>query len=134
MRTPALQVHHRRLRHCHLVSVCGEIDISTARALRERLLAAVADASAPLVLDLHRVPFMDSSGLGVLASLAEGAARRGLPVRLTELRPQVATVLAVTGLDQLVPIVPTLDRALRFPLPDDDGADRSPAPRWRCAH
>jgi anti-anti-sigma factor len=49
------------------VSVTGELDIATVRLLREQFeREKQEDLDAPLVVDLRRLEFMDSSALGVL--------------------------------------------------------------------
>jgi anti-sigma B factor antagonist len=57
----------------HLVlEIGGEIDVYTAPRLRERLLEMVNSGEKHIVVDLGRVEFLDSTGLGVLV----GAHRR----------------------------------------------------------
>ena len=47
--------------------VCaGEIDVSTASLLRERLESVITDGAVHLVVDLKAVTLIDSSGLGIL--------------------------------------------------------------------
>ena len=49
-----------------VVHVAGEIDVYTAPLLREVLDKQVAAGRTELVVDLEKVTFMDSTGLGVL--------------------------------------------------------------------
>jgi hypothetical protein len=49
-----------------IVEVGGEIDVYTAPRLREQLVDLVADGKYHLVVDMERVDFLDSTGLGVL--------------------------------------------------------------------
>src|SRR5690348_18033287 len=49
-----------------IVHVAGEIDVYTAPLLREVLDKQVAAGRTDLVVDLEKVTFMDSTGLGVL--------------------------------------------------------------------
>jgi anti-sigma B factor antagonist len=48
------------------VTVTGELDVSTATQLRERLFE-LAPSGRPLIADLDRVGFIDSAGLSALA-------------------------------------------------------------------
>src|SRR5262245_44347425 len=50
-----------------ILSVEGELDLYTAPTLRERVLMTAGDGGR-LIVDLTGVPFMDSSGLGVIVS------------------------------------------------------------------
>lgn len=49
-----------------VVPVTGEVDVSTAPALRDISLALLNRGTTHLVLDLRGVTFMDSTGLGSL--------------------------------------------------------------------
>jgi anti-anti-sigma factor len=49
-----------------VLSVNGEIDLGTARVLREVLLPVLEHGTGPVVVDLSEVPFMDSTGVHVL--------------------------------------------------------------------
>ena len=56
----------------HVLEIGGEIDVYTAPRLRERLIEMVDAGENQVVIDLGRVEFLDSTGLGVLV----GAHRR----------------------------------------------------------
>ena len=49
-----------------VIDVAGTIDISTAPRLRELLTALVSTNNYQLIINLERVEFLDSTGLGVL--------------------------------------------------------------------
>ena len=49
-----------------IIEVSGEIDVYTAPKLRDRISELVADGNYHLIIDLERVDFRDSTGLGVL--------------------------------------------------------------------
>ena len=49
-----------------IIEVGGEIDVYTAPKLRERITELVDDGHYHLVVDLEKVDFLDSTGLGVL--------------------------------------------------------------------
>jgi anti-anti-sigma factor len=66
----------RRERGVVIAEVAGDMDLSTVPGLRERLLEA-AGGGEPLIVDLNRVSFIDSAGLGVLVGVAR---RAGNPI------------------------------------------------------
>src|SRR6266536_215228 len=49
-----------------VLEVGGEVDVYTAPRLRERLVELVEQGARNVVVDLSRVEFLDSTGLGVL--------------------------------------------------------------------
>ena len=68
-----LSVTVRSERGVVIAAVTGDIDMSTVAGLRERL-SGLVDSGQPLILDLNRVTFIDSTGLGVLVATARRAA------------------------------------------------------------
>ena len=77
-----------------VLEVGGEVDVYTAPRLRERLLELIDGGARHVVVDLGRVDFLDSTGLGVLVGalkrlraverlvrpgLRQGAAAQDLP-------------------------------------------------------
>jgi anti-sigma B factor antagonist len=83
------------------IAVRGEVDLSTAPLVEERLDAAIRDSAGPFVLDLSAVAFLDSSGVNVLlrARALLGRADRALLVVCPD--GQVRRVLALAGIDDL---------------------------------
>ena len=92
-----------------LVTVAGEVDLATAPALASAL-SEVTEADGPLVIDLTEVAFLDSSGLSVLLQARERLGGGGV-VRLVAKRPAILRVLAVTGLDEVFSVFPTVGEA-----------------------
>ena len=61
-----------------MVSIIGELDVATAPALQQELLAALARGGRLLVVDASRVESIDASGIGVIVLAAKLAARRAV--------------------------------------------------------
>ncbi|SNS44638.1 anti-sigma B factor antagonist [Geodermatophilus saharensis] len=83
--------------------VCaGEVDCSTAPALRRALDDAFAGAPRAVVVDLEAVTFLDSAGLSVLAVAHRTADQAGSPMRVLVGTRAVSRALQVTGLWDLL--------------------------------
>jgi anti-sigma B factor antagonist len=93
-----------------VVHVRGEVDLATSPALADAL-AGITTREGPVVVDLTEVGFLDSSGLSVLLQARERLAA-GSGLRLVVTKPALQRVLAVTGLDEVFTIAPTVDEAL----------------------
>jgi stage II sporulation protein AA (anti-sigma F factor antagonist) len=77
-------------------SLRGELDASTCVTLVEHLTGV----PGPLVvLDLHELTFMDSSGLGAIHRARQSALKEGGTLVVSRPNPMVARVLEITGLD-----------------------------------
>jgi anti-sigma B factor antagonist len=117
-----LSVTVSRDRGVVIAEVTGDIDMSTVAGLRERLLG-LADSGQPLIVDLNRVGFIDSAGLGALVGVARRADVRGGSLHAVCSRPQTRKLLWLTGVDRRIPLTDTVDeaRTLLTASRDDSG-------------
>jgi len=107
----ALAITVRSERGVVIAAVAGEIDISTVSQLRERLFE-LANNGVTLIVDLNRVTFIDSAGLGALVGTARRAAEHGGSLHAVCARPQTRKLLWLTGVDRRIPLTATVDGAL----------------------
>lgn len=77
-----------------------QVGADVADELRSRIQAELPTTGAQLAVDLTKVDFMDSSGLGVLVSLLKAVRPAGDMV-LFGMRPSVAEILRLTHLDSV---------------------------------
>src|SRR5678815_3731740 len=88
-----------------------ELDASNASELR-RDMAPVLQANTKVVLDLSRVRFMDSSGLGAMLScLRQISARKG-NLKLCGLSKQVRGAFELVRLHRIFEVYPTKAEAV----------------------
>jgi anti-anti-sigma factor len=81
------------------VAVAGEVDLTTAHLLRDRLLGVLREQTPALLdVDLAGVTFLDCAGISALVAARNAAMRTGRQVRVTHPHPIVRWVLDVTGL------------------------------------
>ncbi|WIM99352.1 STAS domain-containing protein [Actinoplanes oblitus] len=79
----------------------GDIDADSAAVLRQVLRQAVETTGfAHLEVDLHKVAFLDSIGLGVFVAARKAAEAHGLSFRLRDFGPMVRMLLQVTHLEE----------------------------------
>jgi anti-sigma B factor antagonist len=95
-----------------IVTVSGELDLYTAPELRDAVLAAAEDRTGTVIIDLEAVPFMDSSGLGVIVGCLKHLREAGGDLALVSPPGSPPTkLLSLTGLDRAIPTYPSLDAA-----------------------
>ena len=97
-----------------VVTLEGEIDVYTAPRLKETLVDAIEGGCTYLILDMKRVAFIDSSGLGVLVGALRRAKERSGSVRLVCERDNILKIFRITGLDKVFPIFADIAEAERF--------------------
>jgi anti-anti-sigma factor len=84
------------------LGLVGELDIAGADQLHERL-QALAQGGGPVLLDLRRLQFIDSTGLGELVRAVSNARRDGRTLEIdTTLTPQVRQVIELLELQHVL--------------------------------
>ena len=90
----------------------GEIDLSRAPALRTHLSGALGDGPERLIVDLHEVPYMDSSGVATFVEAMQMARKKGSKLVLCGLQQRVLSIFEIARLDMVFTIVKDTDAAL----------------------
>lgn len=96
-----------------VVRLGGDMDLGVADKLRIALDKQLAEKRIRyLVLNLSRVTFIDSSGLGVILGRYKRLHHAGGRVILVGAQPQVKRILELSGLLQIMEEYPDENRAL----------------------
>ncbi|MDZ7752029.1 MAG: STAS domain-containing protein [Gammaproteobacteria bacterium] len=90
-----------------VVSLKGEVDLSTSPAVRQAILASL-EAGTPVAIELQDVTYIDSSGVASLVEGYQTAKSRGLLFTLVGASESVMGVLELARLDKVFPIAETL--------------------------
>ena len=98
IRRPQLLVDVARIRDAPVVFLTGEIDLAT----RDELRACLDELEGRIVVDLHEVPFLDCSALGVFAGTRKRLLKGGGDLRLRSPQDHVRRLLEITGLEVMV--------------------------------
>lgn len=94
----------------------GELDVSSAPAVRERLVECLRRAAgALLVVDCERLSFLDSSGLSLLTYAKVRMEESGGSLRLARLAPRLDRVVELAGLSGLLARFASIEEALAPP-------------------
>jgi anti-sigma B factor antagonist len=96
--TIALQMTPRTLGDVTIVECGGRLVLGDESANLRHLVRDTLTGCKNVVLDLGRVTYIDSSGLGVLAGLFASGKKAGGGVKLANLNPQMKDLLQITKL------------------------------------
>ena len=88
----------------YLIVVEGEIDISNADKLRNAIDLALEQPTERVELDFSQVPYIDSTGIGVLVGAARRASERERALSFTGAQPNVLRVAQLLGVDKDISI------------------------------
>ena len=107
-----LKLGHYGKAGTEVVDVQGEIDISTAPRLRELLIDLVSKNHYQIVVNLEKVGFLDSTGLGVLVGGLKRVRAHDGSLDLVCTREQILRLFRITGLTKVFGIYQTVDQAI----------------------
>jgi anti-sigma B factor antagonist len=86
-----------------VLTVRGEVDVTTTPRVRAQLISLLSEGRPQLVVDMEGVRFLDSSGLSALVAGLKLARSRSGELRLVcEHQRSVRKVLEVTGLERVL--------------------------------
>jgi anti-sigma B factor antagonist len=89
-----------------VIRISGDVDATSAPALRTVLADAIEVRPARLQVDLAGVDFIDSVGLSVLVAGHRRGLEHGVPFELARVRPACMRVLEITRLTEVFTIAP----------------------------
>ncbi len=93
----------------------GAIDLHVAPEMRASLRELIDQKPRRLIVDLSKVPFVDSSGLAVLIGAMQSLEHEGGIFMLAGAREAVRLILESARLDQYFLLFPTVDAAISAP-------------------
>lgn len=95
-----------------IIDVSGEVDAFNASKLRDLLRSLVEQQKFQTIINLQRVPYIDSTGIGALLAFLNEMKKNGGDIFLCELSPVVRKVFQITRLDTFFRIFATEMEAL----------------------
>ena len=108
-----LQIAMRRVADVPIVALSGSCTMEQSTLIGEALEPLACDPAVKvLILDMHDLDFIESSGLGGVISAYLKCRRRGAELRLVGPAPAIMRVLEITQLDKLLRICGTLEAAM----------------------
>jgi len=103
-----------------VVALPAEIDISNADLVSDTLLAVLNRGVGTLVADMSATTFCSCAGVTALVRAQHRASANQARLRVVAIAPIVLRVLALTGVDYLIPVFGTVAAAV--------AEDEDPAP------
>ena len=98
----------------HTISADGELDAYNGARLQEAVISALGSESCWLIVDLLKVEYIDSVGLGILIGAAKRAAEKGGDLAVVCERAAVRRVFEVSGTAELLNVVEAMPEAVEL--------------------
>ena len=106
-----IEVVLRQKHAATIVSIKGDVDLYSSPQVRKAIIA-LAEKRAPVILvDLHQVGYMDSSGVATLVEGLQQAGKYKGKFKLFGLTSAVREVFELSRLDKVFEIYPNEDAA-----------------------
>jgi anti-sigma B factor antagonist len=90
----------------------GEVDVYTAPQLRTAIMEEVDQGTKHLLINLKRVGYMDSTGLGILIGGVKRLRESGGALLLIGPTPRIARIFEITGLNTIFNVYASEEEAL----------------------
>jgi anti-sigma B factor antagonist len=97
-----MEIHAKEFKHCHLVTVSGRVDSSTAPRFHEALQKLIEKGVFKIVLDMSGLEYMSSAGFRALLAAQRQCKRynRG-EVYLASVPSRIREALELAGFTEL---------------------------------
>ena len=107
-----LKLGHYNKDGIEVIDVGGEIDIYTAPRLRELLIDMVSKNNYQLIVNMDKVEFLDSTGLGVLVGGLKRVRAHDGSLDLVCTQEPILKIFKITGLTNVFGIYQSVDQAI----------------------
>jgi anti-sigma B factor antagonist len=91
----------------------GRLDSNTSQGFEKRIFDAISTGSKFLVIDFKELDYISSAGLRVILKATKALKREEGKIMLCAMQDYVKEVFEIAGFDSFLPIVPTMDEALK---------------------
>jgi anti-anti-sigma factor len=98
-------------KNCQIIRLTGLLDAFSEATFRKVVGKLVDEASANLILDLSKIDFVDSSGLGALVQLVKKAQTAGGSLQIVT-NPRVTQTVKLVRLEKFLSLQTSVDAAL----------------------
>lgn len=107
-----MNVSYRTLEpNLKLMRLDGRLDAATSPEIKTALHRLIGEGHLHIIIDLQKVPFIDSSGLAALVSGLRLAREKGGNIVLSGVQSQASVVFRLTMLDRVFSIYTTSEDA-----------------------
>jgi len=99
-----MEIKLRKSGTIYVLDVTGEMDLYNAYKLKEIVTAMIGRQIREYIINLENVQYMDSSGIGALLFVHAELKKRGMILRIANVKGAVKKVIELTKLSGYLPI------------------------------
>ncbi len=91
----------------------GRLDSNTSQGFEKKIFDAISDGSKNIIVDFKDLDYISSAGLRVILKATKALNREEGKIMLCAMQDYVKEVFEIAGFDSFLPIVGTMDEALK---------------------
>jgi len=107
-----MEIKLKKYSSVYIIEVIGDMDLYSSFELKDVVAKMIAKNIKLYALDLAKVDYIDSSGIGVLIHIYSTIKKAGNKLKIVHVHGSVEKVIRLTKLSSYFPIVPTLKEAI----------------------
>lgn len=88
----------------HIVKLSGEIDVHTIGQVQSAVLALTETPHHHVFIDLEKVTYLDSTGLGIFVAAYKSAEKNKSKLSIINAQERVFRLFKITGLDTIIDV------------------------------
>jgi len=108
-----MEIIEEKRGHLSTFKLQGRLDSNTSQEFEKRIFDAMSDGTKNVVIDFKDLDYIFSAGLRVILKATKALKREDGKILLCAMQDYVKEVFEIAGFDSFLPIVPTLDDALK---------------------
>ncbi len=108
-----MKINQREEGNVVVLDMDGDIDIFSAYELRDLVHDIVDRGKTNILLNLEKTFYIDSTGVGVIASTFKLVKRQGGQFKLEKLSAQIKSLIAIAGLLKIIEMYDSEAEALK---------------------
>ena len=97
----------------HIFKLNGRLDSNTSQGFEEKIFEAISAGSKCMIVDFKDIDYISSAGLRVILKATKALKRDEGKLMLCSMQDYVKEVFEIAGFDAFLPIVATMDDALK---------------------
>jgi anti-sigma B factor antagonist len=108
-----MKAETKTIDNIQILALSERLDASCSNDLKEIVQGMIEGNQIKLLINLGKVSFIDSSGLGTLITCLKNISKAGGQLKITELCANVKSVFDMTRMDRVFEIFDTNEAALK---------------------
>jgi len=97
----------------NIYRLIGRLDSNTSQGFEQKLFQAISEGAKNMVVDFKDIDYISSAGLRVILKAFKALQREDGRIILCSMQEYVREIFEVTGMNSFVPILDTMDDALK---------------------